>query len=113
EAAHELTPDRPLPLLLTLGSPLGLSAVNRQLRHPPTYPTQVTPWVNLADRNDIVAPRPDQLRAAIAATRPEPAPFHNGHTLHNGARPHNARFYLTKISCGQPIAETFHHKSAN
>jgi hypothetical protein len=106
EAAHELAPDRALPLLLTLGSPLGLSAVNRQLRHPPTYPTRVTRWVNLADRNDIVAARPDQLRATIAATRPETAQLYSTHTIDNGAHPHSARFYLTKPSCGQPVAET-------
>ncbi|HSV65488.1 MAG TPA: hypothetical protein VLJ59_06210 [Mycobacteriales bacterium] len=108
EAARELTPDRILPLLLTLGSPLGLSAVNRQLRHPLTYPAQVARWVNLSDCNDIVAARSHQLHAAVAPTRPETAPFDNIHTIDNGARPHNARFYLTKPSCGQPIAETLH-----
>lgn len=57
EACHRL--DRPLPLLLTLGSPLGLqSVVYRKLRpSPPQFPPQVSHWVNVADRDDIVAAR--------------------------------------------------------
>jgi len=33
-----------LPLLITLGSPLGLSAINCRLRQPPAYPAAVRRW---------------------------------------------------------------------
>src|SRR5204863_9743773 len=50
EAAHRL--NRPLPLLITIGSPLGLQTiVYKRLRpQPPGFPPQVQRWVNVADR---------------------------------------------------------------
>jgi hypothetical protein len=50
-----------LPLLLTLGSPLGLRTIvyERLQPQPPGYPIRVTRWVNIADRNDLVAAQPD------------------------------------------------------
>lgn len=45
--------------LITLGSPLGVNAVKRQLFPPPTYPpTLKGPWVNIYDPHDIVALNP-------------------------------------------------------
>lgn len=45
--------------LITLGSPLGVNAVKRQLFPSPTYPpTLKGPWVNIYDPNDIVALNP-------------------------------------------------------
>lgn len=57
EACHLL--DRPLPLLVTLGSPLGLKTVvyDKLRPAPPTFPSQVAHWVNVADRDDIMAAR--------------------------------------------------------
>ena len=71
ESAHRLT--RPLPLLVTLGSPLGLrTIVNDRLRPPPSFPLQVARWLNVADREDVVAAEPDlrPLFARDAPTRP-------------------------------------------
>jgi hypothetical protein len=59
EAAQELK--HQLPLLVTLGSPLGLDTVvyPRLRPQPPGFPQQVQRWINVADRNDFVAAEPD------------------------------------------------------
>lgn len=53
--------DRPLPVLVTLGSPLGLdNVVYPRLRpQPPTWPPPVHRWVNVAHLDDIVAVDPN------------------------------------------------------
>jgi pimeloyl-ACP methyl ester carboxylesterase len=107
ETVRELPPDQPLPLLITLGSPLGLSAVNRRLRQPPGYPVAVQRWVNLADRDDVVAARPN-LSTLFDTGRPVTARFEVTYTVNNGALPHRAGFYLTKTACGRPLAATLH-----
>src|SRR5450759_977206 len=63
EALRARRAEEGLPLLITLGSPLGLSAINRRLRQPPAYPAAVRRWVNLAAPDDVVAARPDLLPA--------------------------------------------------
>ena len=104
EVVHELPSGQHLPLLVTLGSPLGLSSVNHRLRYPPSYPPAVARWVNLADRNDVVAARPN-LHTVFDNTRPPGTQFDSTYTPDNGAQPHRAGFYLTKKGCGQPVAE--------
>ncbi|MBE9127981.1 MULTISPECIES: S8 family serine peptidase [unclassified Coleofasciculus] len=47
--------DIPIPLFLTIGSPLGIEAVKDNLGHPWKVPTGVTNWQNFADRFDPVA----------------------------------------------------------
>jgi pimeloyl-ACP methyl ester carboxylesterase len=103
EAAHRLT--QPLRLLITLGSPLGLRTVvyDRVIPQPPGYPSQVRRWVNIADRNDLIAAHPD-LRPMFGPLPPE-AVFDGGWTVHNGAKPHQAEFYLTKEQTGRLIAD--------
>jgi hypothetical protein len=97
--------NRPLPLLLTLGSPLGLrTIVYERLRpQPPIYPTHVARWVNIADRNDLIAAQPD-LTPLFQASKPDNAALDCSWTIDNGAKPHEASFYLTKRQVGQPIA---------
>ncbi|MGV9270191.1 hypothetical protein ACWDRR_36705 [Kitasatospora sp. NPDC003701] len=53
EALHRL--ERPLPLLVTFGSPLGLrTVVKEKLRpHPLTMPPRISQWVNVADPDDF------------------------------------------------------------
>src|SRR5262249_42563479 len=50
EAANLI--NQPLPLLLTLGSPLGLATIiyQRLRPQPPEFPPVVRRWVNVADR---------------------------------------------------------------
>jgi hypothetical protein len=105
EAAHRL--QQPLPLLVTVGSPLGLrTIVYERLRpQPPSFPPWVARWVNVADRDDFVAAAPD-LTPLFAHGRPAEALFEGGWTVNNGAEPHRATFYLTKQQTACPIGQT-------
>jgi hypothetical protein len=105
ETAHRLA--QPLPLLVTLGSPLGLrTIVYERLRpQPPGFPPQVGRWVNVADRDDFIAVAPD-LAALFGASLPTGAVFEGGWTVDNGAEPHRATFYLTKQETARPIGQT-------
>jgi hypothetical protein len=102
ECAHRLT--RPLPLLMTLGSPLGLpSIVTDRLRPPPSFPPQVARWTNVADREDVVATEPD-LGPRFAHDRPASSRFENV-IVDNGSAPHSPVHYLGKIAAGRAISE--------
>ncbi|MFI7080909.1 hypothetical protein ACIBO1_26750 [Micromonospora sp. NPDC049903] len=105
EALHDRP--QPLPLLITIGSPLGLPSVIRRLQQPPTYPAGVHRWINLADRDDIIAARP-HLTAIFDKERPPTATFDSTYTVDNGAEPHRATFYLTKPTIGHAIAKALH-----
>lgn len=100
QAAHRLTRD--LPLLLTLGSPLGLrTLVYDRLGEPRTVPAHVRRWVNLADRDDLVAAVPD-----LASLFADPhGALESDWTLDNGAQPHLAESYLGKRQVGAAVAE--------
>ncbi|ONI70997.1 hypothetical protein ALI144C_51520 [Actinosynnema sp. ALI-1.44] len=107
EAAHQL--DRPLPLLVTCGSPLGLrSVVHDRLRpQPPAVPPQVRRWINVVDQDDLVAARPELTSMFPGAQ----GVLESVYTVDNGAKPHEAMFYLAKRQIGLPVAETLtgHH----
>lgn len=100
EAVHRL--GRPLPLLVTVGSPLGLrTIVYERLRpQPPTVPDGLARWVNIADRDDIVAARPELTALFPGAD----GVLESGYTVNNGAKPHEATFYLTKPVVGTTVA---------
>ncbi len=105
EAAHMIA--RPLPLLLTIGSPLGLhTIIYQRLRpQPPSFPPHVKRWMNVADRDDYVAAEPD-LIPMFSDGMPADATFESGFTVDNGAQPHNADFYLSKAEVGRAVGET-------
>ncbi|MGH8904505.1 MAG: alpha/beta fold hydrolase [Egibacteraceae bacterium] len=105
EAAHQL--NRPLPLLVTLGSPLGLRTIvyERLQPQPPSFPPAVFRWVNLSGRDDFIAAAPD-LTALFAPTRPAHAHLEGGWIVDTGTKPHDAAFYLTKQETGRPIGQT-------
>ncbi|WP_181772683.1 alpha/beta hydrolase family protein [Amycolatopsis pittospori] len=100
EAAH--LHGRPLPLLLTLGSPLGLRTVvyERTRPQPPSIPPGVARWVNLADRDDLVAARPDLTPLFPGAE----GVLDSGYTVDNGSKPHEAAFYLAKRRTGEALS---------
>ncbi len=52
--------DGPVPLLMTLGSPLatGAAVLQRLVPQPPRTPARVEQWLNFWDRDDIVVGRP-------------------------------------------------------
>ena len=104
EAAHRL--EHPLPLLITLGSPLGLRTIvyDRVEPQPPVFPPQVARWVNVADRDDLIAAEPD-LTPLFGPSVPAGARLEGGFTVDNGAKPHRADFYLTKAQVGRPLGE--------
>lgn len=112
EAAHLMK--QPLPLLLTLGSPLGLQTiVYQRLRpQPPGFPSTVKRWVNVADRDDFIAVEPD-LNELFGASVPTGAIFEGGYTVDNGADPHKSDFYLGKVQVGKPVGEVFRGAEAN
>ncbi|MFI5459171.1 MAG: hypothetical protein ACHRXM_27395 [Isosphaerales bacterium] len=102
ECAHRLT--QPLPLLLTLGSPLGLrTIVTDRLRPPPSFPPRVVRWTNVADRDDVVAAEPD-LCPLFTHDSPESSRF-DGVLVDNGSDPHNPCYYLGKETVGKAIGE--------
>jgi hypothetical protein len=104
EALHQI--GHSLPLLITIGSPLGLGTIiYPKLRpQPPCFPPGVRRWVNVADHDDFIAAAPD-LRTMFSRGLPATAVFESGYTVDNGAKPHEAKFYLTKIELGKPIGE--------
>lgn len=109
EAAHELR--SPLPLFITLGSPLGVEPVARRLTRR-GYPAMVTCWVNIMDRDDFVAAEP-QLDQWFSHGKPPHATFKAVVTVDNGAKPHRVDFYLTKKAVGHPVGETLTNHPTN
>lgn len=97
--AHPQVPDL---TLVTLGSPLAVRGlVLDRLLPPPRdgrgrWPAPVKSWTNIADRGDVVA-----LAKELA-----PVFGHrvNDILVHNGARAHDVRPYLTARETGQAIA---------
>ncbi|MFF8960408.1 hypothetical protein [Streptomyces sp. NPDC014894] len=89
--------------LVTLGSPLGVrNLVFDRLEPPPgggsgPWPPPVRRWVNIADRGDVVA------------LAKELAPLFGDRVrdvlVHNGARAHDVRPYLTARETGAALAE--------
>ena len=112
EAAHLMK--QPLPLLLTIGSPLGLQTIiyQRLRPQPPRFPSTVQRWVNVADRDDFIAVEPD-LKELFGADVPAGARLEGGYTVDNGADPHKCDFYLGKEQVGKPLGEVFTSAKAN
>ncbi len=111
EAAHLMK--QPLPLLLTLGSPLGLQTIvyQRLQPQPPGFPVHVRRWVNVADRDDFIAAEPN-LEGLFKTGLPARATFEGGYTVDNGTDPHNSNFYLGKAQVGGPVGEVFKNSTA-
>lgn len=102
EACHQLK--NPLPLLITLGSPLGLDSIvyQRTVPRPPAYPPMVRWWVNVADRDDIVA-----ADVSLAGRFPSPVGHKlTDHDVENRLRAHDAVNYLRQPEVAYPLALT-------
>lgn len=92
-------PDLPVTTFVTLGSPLGIpNLIFDRLEPEPGRWPNVSAWTNIADRGDVVALakelRPlfgDQVRDVF---------------IHNGARAHDVRPYLTARETGIAICRT-------
>jgi hypothetical protein len=101
---HQL--EQPLPLLVTLGSPLGLDTIvyPRLRPQPPSFPPLVRRWVNVADRDDLVVADPN-LSTLFAGKMPRDAILEGSYTVENGADPHSAEFYLQNAHVGRPVGQ--------
>ncbi|WP_386822856.1 hypothetical protein [Lysobacter brunescens] len=81
---------REVPLLLTLGSPLGIDSVRKGFTKPRTRPAHVQRWMNFADPEDFVA-----LHAALTADNFAPG-IENHPDVENGYDdPHGVTGYLS------------------
>lgn len=96
-------PEWPVRALITLGSPLGIRTLIFDRLEPlphegkGRWPACLTQWTNIADRGDVVA-----LVKALA-------PLFGGELVdvlvHNGAKAHDVRPYLTAKETGEAIAD--------
>lgn len=97
--AHPELPDL---TLITLGSPLAVHGLVLDRLDPPPYtdrarwPACVTRWTNIADRGDAVA-----LNKELA---PVFGPRVTDRLVHNGAKAHDVRPYLTARETGEAVA---------
>src|SRR5271157_886625 len=100
--------DQSLPLLVTVGSPLGIRTIiyDRLRPQPPAFPRPVRRWINAAARDDLVATVPD-LTPLFSAGLPEGAAFEGKWKVDNGSKPHDGLFYLGKESVGRPVGQVF------
>lgn len=95
-------PEWPEITLVTLGSPLGVqNLIFDRLQPAPIagkghWPSPVTGWTNIADRGNVVALVKDL--SPFFGTRVSNV------LVHNGAKAHDARPYLTALETGQAIA---------
>ena len=98
EAAHRTR--HGLPLLMTLGSPLGLrTLVYDRLTEAKAIPPGVGRWANFADRDDLVAAGPD-----LAKLFADPdGVLESDWTFDNGSQPHRAESYLGKRQTGAAL----------
>jgi hypothetical protein len=104
EAVHKLK--NSLPLLVTIGSPLGLGTIvyEKLSPQPPSYPPLLKRWVNVADRNDLVAAEPDISN--MFTPIPHGSIFEGSFTVDNGSEPHSGGFYLSSVNVGRPVGDT-------
>lgn len=90
---------REVPLLLTLGSPLGIDSIRKGFTKPRTKPAHVQRWVNFADPEDFVA-----LHAALTADNFAPG-IENHPDVENGDDDaHSVTGYLSDARVAAALA---------
>lgn len=92
---------RQSPLLVTLGSPLGIDSVRKGFPKPRSKPDNVLRWVNGADPEDFVALRPDLTNDNFGPG------IENYPNIENGYEdPHSVTGYLSDPRIAKAIAES-------
>jgi hypothetical protein len=92
-----------LPMLLTIGSPLGLDGIvyPRLEPFPPTFPPAAQRWINIAHPDDIIAVEPflEHLFPSSEGRRVE------DHTPRSDRNHHAAETYLEQAETGRAISD--------
>lgn len=88
------------PLLVTLGSPLGIDSVRKGFAKPRTRPDHVERWVNGADPEDFVALEPELTGSTFGTGVVNYPDFENGYD-----DPHSIGGYLTDPRIAKEIAQ--------
>ncbi|HEX7764676.1 MAG TPA: hypothetical protein VF433_13830 [Cellvibrio sp.] len=91
---------RQSPLLVTLGSPLGIDSVRKGFAKPRTKPEKLLRWVNGADPEDFVALRPELTASTFGPCIENYPDIDNGYS-----DPHSATQYLRDLRIAKVIAE--------
>ena len=94
---------RSLPMLITIGSPLGLDTIvyPRLRPPPPMFPALVRQWINVAHSDDIIAVEP-----RLASLFPSTDSRHVEDLAPSSPRAHhNATTYLEQPEVGHAVAE--------
>lgn len=92
---------RQSPMLVTLGSPLGIDSVRRGFPKPRVKPDNVLRWVNGADPEDFVALRPELTTDNFGPGIENYSNIENGYE-----NPHSIAGYLTDPRIAKAIAES-------
>lgn len=92
---------RQSPLLVTLGSPLGIDSVRRGFPKPRVRPDNVLRWVNGADPEDFVALRPELTNGNFGPGIENYPDIENGYE-----NPHSIVGYLSDPRIAKAIAES-------
>jgi hypothetical protein len=97
---------KPLPLFLTVGSPLGIKVVKDRIGMPFVTPEVVRNWVNGSDPADFVALHPELTKETFG-----PAKLENLADLDNGTEnPHDVTRYLAQPGLGKILEEALTSK---
>ena len=91
---------RQSPLLVTLGSPLGIDSVRKGFSKPRTRPDNVQRWVNGADPEDFVALQGELTGHTFGTGVTNYPDFENGHD-----DPHSIAGYLGDPRIAREIAD--------
>ncbi|WP_051844335.1 hypothetical protein [Streptomyces globisporus] len=102
EALHRL--DRPLPLLVTFGSPLGLRSIlkGRLRPQPMRSPAHLKRWVNVADGDDFIVAT---LRLRRLLPDDDAVLERTRRVKNRNFDPHGATEYLSRWETVEPLAD--------
>lgn len=99
---RKMMEDHPLPMFVTLGSPLGIKIVKKRINQPYITPPPAKIWINGSDPEDFVALYPELNVDTFG-----PAQIKNHSKLDNGYNnPHDIAKYLEQPLIAQAIAGT-------
>ena len=78
--------------------------MTERLSPPPSFPPKVAVWLNVANREDVVAAEPD-LRPLFAQDVPASSRFEGIWFDETCKDPHRAETYLGRIAVGRKVIE--------